>query len=743
MFSADSASSAIPVVIVLVFLVFHLRYLPKSLEDLDSINFALGVRHFDVAQHQPHPPGYPLFILIAKAAHAIIPSETSALSVVSIVAGILGIFAIAALCRRLSDDEAFEWPLAATLVAITSPLYWLTASRPLSDLTGLTAAIAVQVLTLGARTPAMMYAAGFSAGLATGLRSQVAWLTVPLLIVAAALRSTKNIHQDSSTVSTVSSVVEIFNTLLTFVAGVLVWAVPLVLVSGGASAYWKALSFQGTADLDNIQMLWTRHGARDVADALYFAFVAPWATWYPASVVLLLAALGFGRLAVRRRQALLVVSAAFGPYLVFDLLFQETFTSRYALPLVVPLAYLATEGARILPWRLGLLVVAPVVMFDAHVGGTSLAAYASQKAPAFRLLDDMVATDRREAPVLAMDRRQSFDFRRPLVWAGKALPVFASTLAAPPQHEWLEAVKYWNSGGRAPVWFVVDPRRTAIDLVQHGEPATYDWPLKDPVLLGGVRPNDMDWYRVDRPEWYVAEGWALTPESAGVAEADHRGLSFAPIDAWMSRDVMGGQLVIGGRNLEPTLRPRVTLMLSGKAHQEWELPPGPFLKVVPVPLIESNREMNYLTLTIGASPAARVAIEQFDASSRRPIFGYGEGWHEQEFNPRTGVRWRWLSERGELRFAAPTPRLMLHLEGESPRQYFSRGSRLLVRSGDRVVFDDVLTADFSLNVPVPNGTEVVTLETDQVFQPADRSRRSADRRHLGLRVFKCELRPVS
>ncbi|PYR44329.1 MAG: hypothetical protein DMF93_00685, partial [Acidobacteria bacterium] len=40
-----------------LFAAFHLPYLPASLEDLDSVNFALGVRRFDVAQHQPHPPG--------------------------------------------------------------------------------------------------------------------------------------------------------------------------------------------------------------------------------------------------------------------------------------------------------------------------------------------------------------------------------------------------------------------------------------------------------------------------------------------------------------------------------------------------------------------------------------------------------------------------------------------------------------------------------------------------------------
>src|SRR5438094_2686289 len=96
-------SVAVSVLLALVFLAFHLRYLPQSLEDLDSINFALGVRHFDVAQHQPHPPGYPLYILIAKAVHLAVPSEAATLSIVSLVAGAIGIFAMARLMRAVDD----------------------------------------------------------------------------------------------------------------------------------------------------------------------------------------------------------------------------------------------------------------------------------------------------------------------------------------------------------------------------------------------------------------------------------------------------------------------------------------------------------------------------------------------------------------------------------------------------------------------------------------------------------------
>ncbi len=52
--------------LAVVSLVAHLAVLPPTLEDSDSVNFALGVRQFDVAHHQPHPPGYPIFIALGK-----------------------------------------------------------------------------------------------------------------------------------------------------------------------------------------------------------------------------------------------------------------------------------------------------------------------------------------------------------------------------------------------------------------------------------------------------------------------------------------------------------------------------------------------------------------------------------------------------------------------------------------------------------------------------------------------------
>ena len=729
-------------VLAVVFLALHLPYLPASLEDVDSINFALGVRHYDVAHHQPHPPGYPLFIALGKASRALIAPEAHALAVLGIVAGALGIVAIAALFVRLDEDARVS--LAGAALAMATPLYWFTANRPLSDMTGLATAVAVQALILSARTPRALLAAAFLAAFAVGLRSQVFWLTAPLLLWQLAARHSPldDRRNDAAAGRQLGAAA------IAYVTGALAWAVPLVVVSGGPHAYWHAVVDQGTEDLAGIRMLWTTPSVRELADALYYAFIAPWAIWPYAAIVLALAAAGVVSLWRRRRSALIAIAVAFGPYLLFDIVFQETFTSRYALPLVVPIAFLSASGARLLPRPGGTAVAVALAMFGAHAGGTSLAAYSRQPAPAFRLLADMAraAPSLPQLPVLAMDRREALDLLRPASWLGDSMPKSAAQLPSPPQHEWLEPVKYWIGGGRAPVWFVADPKRTDIDLIQHGEPQRYRWALPYPVLIDGARPGEMDWYALDAPEWWVGDGWPLTPEAAGVTDADHRGLAYGAIHGWIRSDAAaGGAIVVGGRNFEPTVR-RVTLTAGADWTQTLTVKPGFFLGAWRLPAAGADLPARApVPVTVATDVPARVAIEQFDASSARPVFGFGDGWNEQEYNPESGLRWRWLSEHGDLRvmWSGGTPGAILRIEGESPRRYFPRGSKLTIRADGRAIFDAVLSSDFSLHVPISRPAESIAFEVDQFYVPAERTRRSRDRRHLALRIFRCEMAPVS
>ncbi len=730
------------------------------------------MRAFDVAHHQPHPPGYPLFIVAAKAMHAVVTPEWKALGAVSVVTAALGIVAIFALFRQLIDSPA---ALVAAFLAATTPLYWFTAARPLSDSSGLAAALAIQALILAANSSRALAIAAFAAGLGTGIRSQVMWLTVPLLLGAGAWRlgtgnwgfgagawglGTGNWGLGAGTPRTDAPCTDAprtstrhpapapstqhpaLSTLAAFTAGALVWFVPLVIVSGGLAAYWQALFAQGAEDLSGIQMLWTSPRLRTLIDALYYAFVAPWANWLLAIPMLLAAAAGVIVLARRNRRALLVLVIAFGPYFLFDILFQETFTVRYALPIAIPIAALAAVAIVAMPQMLALAAALLLAMYGAHIGGRSIAAYSAQPAPVFRLLADIRAEESQDQkPVLAPDRRASFDLRRPIVWLGAGAPAFEQQLAAPPQHEWREAVKYWNGGGRAPVWFVVDPRRAAVDLIQHDVGRPYEWNQPYPVLMAGTRPYDLTWYQVDRPEWFVGDGWSLTPEAAGVSQELAARFDL-PREAWVHRSLAGGALVLGGRNFDQR-----ELELSGFVGQlrlDQTLPIGPFLKLVRLPAGLSDGRSEYVRLAVSTGAVlGKVALEQFDASATRGVIGFGSGWYEREFNPQTGRQWRWLGDRGELQYLTNGHPVQLRISGESPRKYYPTASRLVVRTADRSLLDTTVADDFTVDVDVPQADQVATLivETNQTHVPAERSwRGNADRRRLGLRIYTCELR---
>ena len=723
------------------FLALHLPFAAASLEDLDSINFALGVRDFDVARHQPHPPGYPLFILAAKGVHALVPSEVRTLSLLSTIAAALAAFALVELMRRIDPvPHATRRAVLATLLTMTAPLYWFSASRPLSDMLGLAAALAVQLAIVSATTGSRVAWGAFLAALATGIRSQVAWLTMPLLVLGV-------VRQPRAVRANVA-----MRAGAAIVAGALVWFIPLVWLSGGLATYWQALSNQGAEDLAGVVTLWTTPTPRQLLSGLRSAFVAPWGTPAIAAVVLLLAVASFVRLARVSRTARTTLAVAFGPYLAFHMLFQEAVTTRYALPLVVPIAYLAVCGVEFLTARFASSFVPTAIVTGLAAAGVVLAApalysYSQIEAPAFRMLGDMRVTARRGKPaVLAMHRRQTFSLRRPIDWTGEAMPPIAQRLPTPPKHEWLELVKYWNNGGRDVVWFVADPLRSDLALFSRGRPRAYRWPFDASTWIGGVRPSDMDWHVIERPDWYLGEGWAITPETAGVANEDGRGPGREPIRGWVLRRPGPVNLMIGGRNLAgggPAASVRVAL--DGRTIDESTVPPGFFLRMLTLPAASLAGDGDYATITAAASLPG-VAVEQFDAEpAGRVMFGFGDGWNEQEYEPATGRLWRWMSERGTLRVRAEGHALALDLHGELEA---ASTSRITIRVGSRSVAERDVGRSFSIRATIPAdllaaAESAITIETSVWSVPAERSGRSRDRRHLGLKIFECRLTPAS
>lgn len=724
------------VAFLLLFLAIHLALLPRTLEDLDSINFALGVRHFDVARHQPHPPGYPVYIALSKASTASLRAVGidaaaprglaiwSALGAAASLPALVLFFTAVEGRRRLA--------LWTAVVTAAAPLFWFTGLRPLSDMAGFAASIwALAWLAAGQRRH--VFLASLVAGIGIGIRSQVAVLTLPFLLYV--LFTPRRLRWRDRAISAVL-----------LCAGVLLWAIPLIVVSGGPAHYLAALGAQAGEDFGGVAMLWTRHSAREIASALIDTFVWPWDWWLGVGMCVLGAA-GLLRVMWRAPRAVVTLAIAFVPYAVFHLLFQETATTRYALPLVPVMAYFAvaaleTRSAIALP-----AASAAIVAVSLLVALPASVIYAADGAPIFQAWDDMAITAHGGERVNAVAMHASA--RRAAEWAAPILP--AKTLQASHGREWLALVSAWRSTPEAYIWFAADPRRTDLALFDPNArdlARAYRWGFVEPPFVGGARPNDIDWYRMRPPGWMLDEGWSLTPETGGIAARDGRGPSRAPVIAWIRARDSESTLVIGGRYVAGADAPpsSVAVSVGGRSVAVFEIRPGFFVRELPVPAGTFSAGAGYVALEVSATaaPPATVTLEQFDVQPPGvEMTAYEAGWHEPEYNPTTGDSWRWMSEHSVL-WVRPLARpVTLRVRGESTSNYFTDTPHVRILAGDREIGAFDPDADFDRTFTLAPDVLAaaggrLTFVSSAFFVPGGAS--GGDQRHLAVRIYSVTAR---
>jgi hypothetical protein len=738
-----------------VFLLAHLPFLPPSLEDIDSINFAMGVREFDVARHQPHPPGYPLFIAMGKASTAVLAAmgldapEARGLAIWSALLGAALIPLLFLLFRSLADDRRAWW---AAVVVAGAPVFWFTALRPLSDTAGLAFAIAAQALLasviVGRGRAGALAGGAFVATLAIGVRSQAFVLTLPLLLWA--------LVRPGAAIAARYRVAALGAAL----AGGLVWAVPLVVASGGPSAYVASLGSQAGEDFAGVVILWTMRSARLAAQALIHTFLWPWGLPWLGAIVFAVAAAGALLVLWRAPRSAVLLGVAFAPYAAFHLLFHEIGTVRYALPLVVPVAFLfvaafdeshatdakLTFGPRVLPLAASALAISGIVQ-----SARPSWVYAREASPTFRVLQqaraEAAGTD---APAEALGLH-AFG-RRAAEWSGDQLG--RRVLFARHGVEWLPVVEELR---RAPaVLFLADPRRTDLALFDiHGITllASETWGFVEPPFVGGARPGNADLYRIESPGWMLDRGWAPTAEIGGVTERIGGGPHRQPSVAWIRSRDEAALAIVGGRHLGAAGDPaaEITVAIDDRILAQWSVEPGFFVRRIEVPAGALARPDRYVRMRVTSRVVenrggdARVALEQFDLQGAGvPMFAMEEGWHEPEYNPLTAVAWRWMSDRAVV-WVRPTGRdVTLELLGESPLRYHDTAPLVHVRAGDSPVTDFRPDTDFNRSIALPasalaaaGGRVVVT--SDQSFVPAERDG-SPDRRRLAVRMYSVRVR---
>lgn len=196
-----------------------------TLYQMDSVNFALGMRHFSPTLHQPHPPGYYLYIKLAQLVQHGLPNPNDALVAISIAASCLAAMLTYQLAHAWFGQRAAR---CAGLLFVFSPLAWFHGTVALIYIVeaAMVALIGYWCWLVYRGRRDMMIPAAIAFGLAAGIRQSTALFLAPLLLLA--LRQAGTRHA-----------------LIAVAVGVLTvgaWFFPMLAESGGYTAYFTALN---------------------------------------------------------------------------------------------------------------------------------------------------------------------------------------------------------------------------------------------------------------------------------------------------------------------------------------------------------------------------------------------------------------------------------------------------------------------------------------------------------------------
>jgi len=211
--------------LLLITLLTRLPFRSRVPINWDAVQYILGVRHFDVADHQPHPPGNPLYIFFGKGLHRFIADPNQALIAFSIITSLLAVLGTALIGRRVAGRAAGLW--VGGLVA-ANPLFWFYGEVALSYVPEIAVGTFVALAAWHA-----YHHPGTRAALVVGVAFAVAGGVRPTVLPLLGLLWLFGLWR----LSWKDRAVAVLATL----AGCLVWAIPLVSMTGGPLGYWRQL----------------------------------------------------------------------------------------------------------------------------------------------------------------------------------------------------------------------------------------------------------------------------------------------------------------------------------------------------------------------------------------------------------------------------------------------------------------------------------------------------------------------
>ncbi|HYW41917.1 MAG TPA: hypothetical protein VE959_03605 [Bryobacteraceae bacterium] len=199
---------------------------PGQLFTFDDVNLAYSINHFDIRISQPHPPGYPLFVLEMRVLWWLhFRRVEHLLMVLSLAGSIAALLLLAAAGNRILGGASGFY---AACLMVLHPVFWHA---------GVTSALRVQLAIVSVAVAAACWQAwrgnprrvlwsAVALGLAAGIRPEIGPLLFPLW-AACALRAPVTWRDRAIALGGMA-------------VAVAVWLLPAMIASGGPFDFVKA-----------------------------------------------------------------------------------------------------------------------------------------------------------------------------------------------------------------------------------------------------------------------------------------------------------------------------------------------------------------------------------------------------------------------------------------------------------------------------------------------------------------------
>jgi len=213
-----------PWIFLLAGIITRIPFSSRFLLSMDSGQFVLALEKFDVTVHQPHPPGYFLYVMLGRVIHFFVDDGNAVFVSASVFFSGLTMVAVYRLGKEMFDTETGA---IAALLALASPNVWFHGEVALTYIAEafFSAAIAFFCWKIINGEEKYVWISAIALGIAGGIRQNTTVFLLPLWIY-----SIRNLTKG-----------KILASFALLGGTILLWFIPMIRMSGGWSSYRSAL----------------------------------------------------------------------------------------------------------------------------------------------------------------------------------------------------------------------------------------------------------------------------------------------------------------------------------------------------------------------------------------------------------------------------------------------------------------------------------------------------------------------